>query len=93
MYKNMPTKVINSQINQEIKMDQQHLPNEQLIKNLPSEQFMKKYLEKSLLFPPKLDKKNVQKELVNRYRFKTQVCNDTSYLAIIEAEKSIDRKN
>lgn len=59
---------------------------------LPSEKFMKYYLEKSLLFPAKLDKKTIQKELVNRHRFKTQICHDTSYTVIIEAEKSIDRK-
>lgn len=68
-------------------------PNINMLKSdLPSEQFMKNYLEKSLAFPPKLDKKNIQKEFVCRYRFKTQVCNDANYLVIIEAEKSIDRK-
>lgn len=61
--------------------------------NLPSEQFMKIYLEKSSIFPQKMDKKIIQKEMVNRYRFRTQACNDINYLTIICAEKSIDRKH
>lgn len=62
------------------------------LENLPSEQFMEKYLEKSFAFPQKLDKKHIQKEFINKCRFKTYICNDASYLTIIEAEKSIDRK-
>lgn len=61
--------------------------------NLPSEEFMLRYLEKSKEFPAVFDKKNVQKEIVSRYKFRTQVCNDASYLTILEAEQTIDRNS
>ncbi len=63
------------------------------VNKLPSEQFMKIYIEKSLAFPAIPDKKNTQKEIVNRYRFRTQSCADTNYLTIIEAENTIDRSH
>jgi hypothetical protein len=65
----------------------------QIKNNLPSEEFMKIYLEKSIALPAKPDKKAVQKEIINKNRFRTQICNDASYLIILEAEKSIDRKH
>lgn len=67
------------------------LLSSQSLSSLPSEQFMKFYVDKSLALSIKLDKRCVQKEIVNRYKFKTQVCHDASYLTILEAEKTINR--
>lgn len=57
-----------------------------------SEEFMKIYIEKSQAIPSKPNKKSIQKEIVNRHRFKTQTCNSANYMTIIEAENTINRK-
>jgi DNA-directed RNA polymerase subunit M/transcription elongation factor TFIIS len=60
---------------------------------LPSEQYIKTYLEKNILIPLKFEKKHIQKEIVNKYKFKTHEAYDTDYRTILEAEESIDRKD
>lgn len=60
-------------------------------KYTPSDEFMNLYNEKSKALTTNLDKKAIQREIVNRYRFRTQACNDIHYLTILAAEEQIDR--
>ena len=77
----------------QINQNEKKTTNKLNLNKLPSENFMNYFLEKSSAFPQKFDKKIIQKEIVNRCRFKTQACNDTNYLTVIEAEKTIDRND
>ncbi len=58
--------------------------------NLDAE-FIKYYAENDKTFPSKPDKRKIEKEYVNKHRFKTQAGNDISYSLLVEAINTIDR--
>lgn len=58
-----------------------------------SDTFLKAYEEKSLTFPKIFDKRVIEKEYVNKYRFRTQASRDIKYDLVIEAEKLLNRDN
>lgn len=67
--------------------------NEEVEESVVEKAFNKVIQEKIKLIPSVYDKRALQKEYVNRYRFKTQASKNISYALVIEAEKSVNRYN
>ncbi len=64
-----------------------------VISSVVDNAFIKTMLEKEAVVPTQYDKRALQKEYVNRYRFRTEASKCISYALVLEAEKTVDRAN